>query len=559
MKELKLTIYKNDQDKLIDFETNKFLVSTVQRAGDMEAVLKLHSLKMHDYLFTYTNPDLQDFLTSEVPDASQASESSSESVDLFEISVQRTSKEHPYYDSERAKTDLAVDLKFGYLFMNIKPDVIEAVLSFLTENIPKKLQSQLRGPPNQTEQTSSVHARSRSASKNETESSPKNENIEEKISSQIGDNVRLKLNIEVKQVGIRMIHRSLRLCLAEFVIKDPRAEIILKPQATFFKGKLGNIQLLDTTNYPHTIDSNTDYQKIRPYEIVGVGEKGSSLVEIDFKHFDSKGGKVDSENGSSLNVNVRSIRFNVLHLPILRMVNFFEQQVLGAVHAGNKSQIQFGNTEEVSKTSKSPKKDKSQAEQTLLNPNFMRINVRIDSPIITIKPLPDSIEWIEVHLGDISIHNHQLKSTKRLEITNNKTLDYVYCETISVDVNSMGIWRVQNKKRHQLTRRFDFDLQLERLLYPDEYHILSGEDQEIDDAMVLDAQIPPLIVIVSKDDYKLFAKIAAFNFNYDDGLNELFIWTTPNTESIEKDQPASKSSKKQEDVPADPKESNKII
>ena len=135
----------------------------------------------------------------------------------------------------------------------------------------------------------------------------------------------MNIEVEMKQVGIRMIHRTLRCCLAEFSLKDSSVKVILKPQSTFFHGKLGNILLLDTTNYPYTIDSNVDYQKVKPYELLGVGEKDVSLIEIEFKSFDPKSGEGDFEKRifSYVDISIRSIRINLLMQPLLRVTDFF--------------------------------------------------------------------------------------------------------------------------------------------------------------------------------------------------------------------------------------------
>ena len=52
-------------------------------------------------------------------------------------------KDHPRY-AENKKTDLDVKLKFGYLFLNLKPDLIEALLTFLTANLPKAPQPKVQ-------------------------------------------------------------------------------------------------------------------------------------------------------------------------------------------------------------------------------------------------------------------------------------------------------------------------------------------------------------------------------------------------------------------------------
>ena len=39
--------------------------------------------------------------------------------------------------------------------------------------------------------------------------------------------------------------------------------------SSYADGSLKNLNLYDTTNYPHTIDSNIEWENIRPYELIG--------------------------------------------------------------------------------------------------------------------------------------------------------------------------------------------------------------------------------------------------------------------------------------------------
>lgn len=524
LKQLKLTIYHNDTDKLIDLRTNLFSVGLTQRPGDMDVLLKLHSLEMRDYLYQYVNPNLKEFLTSAVPESYDQSDSSVEKIDLFEVALKTMAKDHPQYESNN-KTDLDVKLKFGYLFLNLKPDLIESLLTFLTANLPKESTSKAQTKPELKSQSSST------IQGVEDNAIAKKREI---IYSQT-DNILVKLQVEMKQMGVRMVHRKLRCCLAEFSLKDASISVILKPHSTYFHGKLGNILLIDTTNYPYTIDSNVDYQKIRPYEILGVGEKDVSLIEIEFKSFDpqSNGGDLEKRIFSYVDIKIRSIRLNLLMQPLMRLTDFFTTQVLGALNSGNKSQALVDETTNELIIPDSVKLSKWQSEDTVTNPNFMDIKLRVESPVITVKPLPESTEWIEVRLGDITITNDRSKNTTRYK-NPAKILHFVYCEVMRININDMGIWKVQGDRRSEITRNFTFSLDLERQLFPEEYQIVYGENNdrfELDTGMVINARMTPLIVILSKDDYKMLMKVLNYNITYSDGLDDLFLYTPPKTEA----------------------------
>ncbi len=39
---------------------------------------------------------------------------------------------------------------------------------------------------------------------------------------------------------------------------------------TKFKGKLGNFEIFDLTNYPFTLTKESDYPLIKPYKLIGI-------------------------------------------------------------------------------------------------------------------------------------------------------------------------------------------------------------------------------------------------------------------------------------------------
>ena len=301
LKQFKVTIYHKELEPLVDLNTNLFSFTMTQRLGDSEIAIKLNSLEVNEYLFKYKNPSLDKFITSATLDAFQNNLSESMPGNLFELTIKMMDKDHPrYVDSN--KTDLDLQFKFGYLYINLKPDVLESLLAFLTANLPKKSQDLPREPsPSNTQMQ-------KDALDVEVMTGNSEKDAAKIIYSQT-DNILLNINIEMKQIGIRMIHRSLKMCLGEFSLSNATMQVTLRPQETYFHGKLGNIQLLDTTNYPHVIDSNLDFEKIIPYEILGVEEKNSSLIEIDYKSYVPQNSKADLQSRvfSFLEININYI------------------------------------------------------------------------------------------------------------------------------------------------------------------------------------------------------------------------------------------------------------
>ena len=47
-------------------------------------------------------------------------------------------------------------------------------------------------------------------------------------------------------------------------------------------GKLGNIQLIDMSNYPLTIHSDNDHLTVKPYELMGSGVNNDYIMKIHY-------------------------------------------------------------------------------------------------------------------------------------------------------------------------------------------------------------------------------------------------------------------------------------
>ena len=49
------------------------------------------------------------------------------------------------------------------------------------------------------------------------------------------------------------------------------------------KGSLGNVQLIDMTNYPLTLFEEVTYKDIKPIQLIGVKDSQTSLLSIHFR------------------------------------------------------------------------------------------------------------------------------------------------------------------------------------------------------------------------------------------------------------------------------------
>ena len=507
--QLRLSLYNENGSSFFDFSLNAFSASMTQRLEDMDGHLSLGSIEITETLFKYTNSELEGCLTSVPPLVVRQANRAESDLALIQMDVKKINKDHPEY-GQSGNRDLSVKLKFGYLFLNLKPDAIEALMVYLMSGIPKR-------PADKQ----AVSAKNYSESPAKVE---KSHGREEKNLKAESEAMMLKFEVELKQIGLRMIHRELHCCLAEFSMKDSWISFTKEPKVTSFECSLGNIQLLETTNYSNTTDSNIDYQKIVPYEMLGISQQGNSLVAINFKSYDPKSRleKPDHHVYTYIDINISSLQANILQQPLLRIADFFTNQVAGVLELAKTAENESEGP--IQSNSKAPTLTKHQAEQTLLNPAFMDIKLEAKSPAITLKPHPLADEFIEIRLGDITVSNTRVQNSSRWRHPDT-SLGYLYCEQMEVAIQKMGIWKVEKSSRSRITREFNFDITLERLLFPDEYKLVYSEgnnQNQIDTSMIIIAILSPLIVILSKDDYRLLMKVVNRNLTFNDGLDELF-------------------------------------
>lgn len=114
--------------------------------------------------------------------------------------------------------------------------------------------------------------------------------------TQDSDHTMLKINIELQELSIKLVHQRTLVCMAELAISRAAITVEKKPLSTHIAIILGNIQLFDTNNWPHTIDSNLEYEKVIPYEMIGVGEPSTNLLEFKMDSYNPAHPLADNPN-----------------------------------------------------------------------------------------------------------------------------------------------------------------------------------------------------------------------------------------------------------------------
>ena len=121
------------------------------------------------------------------------------------------------------------------------------------------------------------------------------------------------------------------------------------------------------------------------------GEK--CLMELDFVKYNRPHPKIVGNVCSEVSININKMKYTHLQQPLLRIINFFTEQVVPAASGGGGSE------------KKEPGDSSTKASQGLETPSLSRMNIVIANPQILVKPRPYSAEFIAVDLGKIVVSN----------------------------------------------------------------------------------------------------------------------------------------------------------
>ena len=508
IEELKLNILHPDNSsmKLIQLDTNNLELDVTKKPKKTLMDIKLQALEIHDSFFKFTNPNLQSLVTSHTPTGKES--------DLIEIHLVQMEKDHPNYHEKM--TDTLIQVNFGYLYVNLKPEVLGGVMKFLLPPSPQGMDaSTVNKAPPERKKTHEVKAQKK----------------EETTFTDRTPTTLLGLEINLKEVGVRLVHMKNHMCIGELALKNTSFKVRQKLHLLEFEGVLGNIQLFETTNYPNTIDSNLHYDKINKYELIGVAEENENLLELSFLQYEPQHPEAKNVANTYMfvDVSVGKIRLNYIQKPILRLVDYISTQVVPAVTPPEESSTAKEDEDPEVATQIS----EENAERNLKQPKFMDLKVNVKSPVIVVKPLPTSTIYWEIQLGDVYVENKVHKDSTRFRNAK-RSLEFIYCEMYEIKLQSMGISRVEGEKKVQLTQEVNFDLSFDRPMFVPEYKLLYGnrrQDEELqdeikdfylDERMVLKGKMTPLITTLEHEDLLLLMRILNSNITYDDGKDELF-------------------------------------
>ncbi|KAL4462680.1 hypothetical protein ABPG74_000510 [Tetrahymena malaccensis] len=528
---------KYSKKPFLVLKTQKLALDYFERKQKTSVDLVLGGVFLSDYLYFYKDSNLNDFITSSL-------ESDQEKSDLIKVGMVILDKEHPEYKN----VDLDIDLKFNNLTLNYKPDTLAKILTFLqadsnidfstTENESGKLSEMIASG-----KISSLNSMTSKDQGSKQSQSPKlkNQDSIDSNTQQLQDcqTVLLQAKVQINQIKIVLINLKNRLPINDLLINKINLETQLRSDEITIKSSLGNLQARDLTNYPNTIYSEEDWQKIQPQELLGILKTNnqSNLLEVDFRLLFERSSKIKSDNVDTfVNLVFNSIHLNYIQAPVLRFIDYILQQFLDCLENPNsfideseiieKHRISFFT--DLNKA-KDPvlcldKIGIKKVAQFLENPLLFKLDIMILNPLITLKPNPQSDEYLQADLGVIKVTNQVVKNSNRLLDCNIKNeIKETYSDIYQVNAQNMLIRVIKRGLVTEITQKFNLNVSVNLANYFYQYKYIYGSDIKIDTTVRVYNHISPIIFRISNENYNLIMKCVMHNIAYDDGCDRFLV------------------------------------
>jgi len=465
IKDAKLTLLNlgtTSLKKLLEVHAQNFEINYLKQFKKSGMNVNMKSLEVKDFL-SFSD---QKLISSTPPKEIELAEN----ADLIDVKVFILEHDHPKY--HETQTNVQVTLEFGYLHLNYKPQIINKLLQFFSSSMNenpsiKKKKSLENYQPHPHDHSSPTHTL-------------------------------LNLHINFKQLDLGFIHAESHACLAELAFKNICFRFNQKTHFTELEATLGNIQLFDTT----------DPKRV---ELVGMqNQEDGNLLEINYKSYDRQHPQAQNQDNifTFVDINMSNLQINYIHQLFMRLIGYVQDQLLPSLSADS------------SQESSNPVVSKEDAEEIVKNPQFMDLSINVKSPIIILKPLlhQKCQDYLEIQLGDLKVKTGVNRNSERLPPAN-QSVEFIYCQNYGINMQNIGIWRVDGENKYRLTQKVSFNLNLEMPTFTSEYKTLLSS---FDEKMSLQGRMTPLVFVLSDQDLLLIKKVLTFNILYDDGMNHTF-------------------------------------
>ncbi|CAD8204171.1 unnamed protein product [Paramecium pentaurelia] len=477
------------QINLQDSNSKQFLV---MKTKDLSLKMKMHSeflqvqltlsgLQLQDSLRQYHNQQLENLIISE-----------KENGQLIEILFHQTNRNSKNYQD----IDQQIELKFGRLHINFKSETFAYLIQFINSN-----------------------------NNNENKQEKQLEKIEKEFLEAEKQFLLLKLNVQINQISLSIVHEITKLPFVDIQFQNSFIEMLKYQDELQMQVHLGNLQINDLTNHPYTLTQEEDYHLIKSNQIVGIKQKGESLLFVKIILIEPLSKKAQlNRDIITVDAKISQIVADYQQQPILRIIDYIQnlQEPFTNPNSFKVQDYQIDNqiNQKVQSSRILIQPSKEESIKITSDPPRMKIRVQIDNPQIIIRN-KFSNEFMIINLGQISVSNqHQL-------------INQFYKEIYTIQITQLNIIGECDNKKGVIAS--DFNLLLSVTL-PDLVQYYKQIHNKVEETIYISCEMSQFILNIDRNTMKLINRLVAYNFTLNDSFNEYVLLNAEKSNQINQEQ-----------------------
>ncbi|CAK68476.1 unnamed protein product (macronuclear) [Paramecium tetraurelia] len=477
---VQINLQDSKSKQFLVLKTNDLSLRMKVHSEFLEAQLSLSGLQLQDSLRQYCKQQLSNLIISE-----------KENGELIEIQFHQTKRNSKNYKD----VDKQIDLKFGKMHINFKSETIAYLLQFIGH---KKKDNQQEKSFNKMEK----------------------EFLEAEKQFLL-----LKANVQINQISLSIIHEITKLPFLDIQFQDSAIEILKYQDELQMQAILGDLQINDLTNHPYTLTQEEDYHLIKPYQILGIKQKGQSLLFVKIILIEPLSKKAQlNRDIINIDANISQIVTDYQQQPILRIIDYIQNLREPFINPYS-FKVQGYSIENIYKEIVQPsiiivEPSKEDSIKITQDPPRIKLRVKIDNPQIIVRNT-FSNEFMIINLGMISVTNIK------------QQINSFYKDIYTIQITQLNITGECDSEKSIIAS--DFNLLL-TVTVPDLVKYYKQISNYVDEAFYVNCELSQFILNVDRNTVKLINRLIVYNFTLNDSFNQYVLLNTQKSNQINQEQ-----------------------
>ncbi|CAK86161.1 unnamed protein product (macronuclear) [Paramecium tetraurelia] len=304
--------------------------------------------------------------------------------------------------------------------------------------------------------------------------------------------------------------------------------------------QLQDFSLYDMTNYPFTINSNREFDQIKPYKLIGKRDIYDDwAIRFRFSGYDEIIIANQERVNTFLLIEINPIFACYQNQPLMRQIDYIVNQIVTLIREPESLTMNTEYSEQRRMNNKNLKVKRVWGDVDLIQskficPTFIDIRIVLTKPLIILKGWPEFQEYFQLDCDVLKIYNKQEVDMSRLIkgggielIQSNEQwmpdgrIKEAWNEAYCIEGHNMQIQYYENGV-NQVSSLFEFNLSFERVLYYFEIKDLY-DNVEMDRSIKIRSCMSPMILKLYRKEYLEICKMIFHNFTHDDFKDKLYI------------------------------------